>query len=40
MYGRTLPGYALYFPKIEYHRQAKYLNRDICAERQMLYRHE
>ena len=40
MYGRTLLGYVLYFLRTEYRRQAKYLDRDICAGKQMLYRHE
>ena len=40
MYGRTLPVFALYFPRIEYRRREEYLGRDNDAEKQRLYRHE
>ena len=40
MYGRTLPGYVLYFQGIEYHQQAEYLDRDTGVEKQWLYRRE
>ena len=39
MYGRTLPVFALYFLKIEYHRLREYLGRDNDAEKLKLYHH-
>jgi hypothetical protein len=40
MYERTLPVFALYFLKIEYHQQGEYLGRGNDAEKQKLYHHE
>ena len=40
MYGRTLPGFALYFPKIEYRQPGEHQGRDNGAEKPKLYHHE